>query len=440
MKNNLFLLFIMSIILLIFLVNIIFFGGESIKEEPCQYISLDSEVEAIGLVVNCPVFVTETETEAKTEINTENETETVTEILNEPETECQTETTVFDEDLNLDEEISTEDPYAEKGSENAEIAIEDINVQTETAYPTENFHEYLSETVPQQKAEELEDFTEKTVPTEPEPVNEETQYSEPAAENNNEPEIYHKKITGIDIDKKELEEKIDLLCDELKDLYFRLVNLAEREDISDMYHNDPKSFFDNYEEYLMKREGIKYRELFDNEDFLIKLSVDDYDLDQLNVLSEIAFGIRNLYGINFEVEIFISRYIQYIDLQKEYDQIIDNIIDDDMSEYDAVNRISDYLCERLSYQSGQQFPDIALETGKANCMGYSILFRTLCRKIGIDVEYVNGYLIKNHGAHAWNRVNIDDEWYYIDVTFTDAYGKNFGLTEKLWNDRELSKD
>lgn len=71
-------------------------------------------------------------------------------------------------------------------------------------------------------------------------------------------------------------------------------------------------------------------------------------------------------------------------------------------------------------------PDDILRHRKAVCLGYSILFDSLCAVAGIPAECVYGYVYMPWyevgdtlflDSHAWNAVQIDGEWKLIDATW-----------------------
>ena len=65
----------------------------------------------------------------------------------------------------------------------------------------------------------------------------------------------------------------------------------------------------------------------------------------------------------------------------------------------------------------------ALVDGRAVCEGYSRAFQLLCSEMGITCVSVNGTAEDESddgdGNHIWNAVQLDDEWYYVDVTWND---------------------
>lgn len=70
-----------------------------------------------------------------------------------------------------------------------------------------------------------------------------------------------------------------------------------------------------------------------------------------------------------------------------------------------------------------------LHKKKAVCYGYALLFKTLCDYAGIKAEIIEGYArtrpyqVGNNMSvnHAWNAVQINDHWYYLDATWAAGY-------------------
>lgn len=83
------------------------------------------------------------------------------------------------------------------------------------------------------------------------------------------------------------------------------------------------------------------------------------------------------------------------------------------------------VLQELLYTSEDKVIERTLETKKAICSGYSLLFKKLCDDIRIECEIVNGYsrqyldafIEKEIVDHAWNTVKIDGRWYLIDTTW-----------------------
>ena len=57
----------------------------------------------------------------------------------------------------------------------------------------------------------------------------------------------------------------------------------------------------------------------------------------------------------------------------------------------------------------------AIVDKKAVCEGIAYAFCLLAKKAGVNSTVVNG--IVNGGRHSWNMIQIDFEYYHIDVTW-----------------------
>lgn len=118
-------------------------------------------------------------------------------------------------------------------------------------------------------------------------------------------------------------------------------------------------------------------------------------------------------------------------------------IDDKMSAYDAAIRIYTKVLNSVDYDSialnneeekGGPDPNKidylrsicgVFLNGKAVCEGYARAIAYLMQKSGIECSEAAGHVTKNGtndkngGAHAWNIIRIDGEYYYMDSTWDD---------------------
>ena len=61
-------------------------------------------------------------------------------------------------------------------------------------------------------------------------------------------------------------------------------------------------------------------------------------------------------------------------------------------------------------------------TKETICVGFSLMFKEIMDRNGIDCEYVEGYSHKDGtGAHAWNIINLNGKKYPLDLTKDNAW-------------------
>ena len=79
--------------------------------------------------------------------------------------------------------------------------------------------------------------------------------------------------------------------------------------------------------------------------------------------------------------------------------------------------------------------------GKAVCQGYAESFKLCMDILGIPCVIVTG--TGNGGAHAWNAVELDGEWYMVDVTWDDPVPDTPGRVGYAYlnlTDEKMSRD
>lgn len=132
-------------------------------------------------------------------------------------------------------------------------------------------------------------------------------------------------------------------------------------------------------------------------------------------------------------------------IQKRIDEVVPRYlegIDDSMSAYDVALRLHvkvismvdyDTIALRKQKQEGGPKSDkidylrticgVFLD-GKAVCEGYARAMQYLLQKCGIESAEVAGFIHKENGerdgAHAWNIIKIDGDYYYLDTTWDDS--------------------
>ena len=136
--------------------------------------------------------------------------------------------------------------------------------------------------------------------------------------------------------------------------------------------------------------------------------------------------------------------------QAAVDSAIASCVTDGMSDYEIAKALHDYLALNneydMRYYSGGM-PRIsytaygALVNRTSVCAGYALAYERLMDQVGIPCEYVTG--MTTRGSHAWNIVQIDGEWYHVDVTWDDPTPDREGYVRYkyfLKSDKAMSRD
>lgn len=103
-----------------------------------------------------------------------------------------------------------------------------------------------------------------------------------------------------------------------------------------------------------------------------------------------------------------------------------------LSDYEKVKAVHDYLVKRCEYTGGFGGSLYgALFLRRTVCVGYAGVFLRAMIKEGIPVTY------EVNSDHAWNTVQVDGQWYNIDVTWDDPIGGEENYQYFLKSDQEF---
>ncbi len=108
--------------------------------------------------------------------------------------------------------------------------------------------------------------------------------------------------------------------------------------------------------------------------------------------------------------------------RKAFDEKVKEIVSkigSDWSDYQKEKYIHDYVVNTMEYKKGVKHSYDAyggIINNVGVCEAYSESFQALCYAVGVNANQVFG---NAGGAHKWNVVKLDGEWYMIDVTFDD---------------------
>ena len=116
-------------------------------------------------------------------------------------------------------------------------------------------------------------------------------------------------------------------------------------------------------------------------------------------------------------------------------EMVESVTTPAMSDREKVKAVHDWIINHTRYDyENYQRGTIPRESygiegvmlkGVAVCQGYAETFDYAMSVLGIQCEMVCGYV---RGSHAWNRVFIEGQWLYIDVTWDDpvsSMGRNY---------------
>jgi len=110
------------------------------------------------------------------------------------------------------------------------------------------------------------------------------------------------------------------------------------------------------------------------------------------------------------------------EIEKATDEIL-FYIDPGMSDVEKIMTVHDYMIFHYDYDTVSEEPNrnlLIMTEKKGVCMAYTFAFTHLMNKLGIETRYVSSEEMN----HAWNLVNVNREWFHIDLTWDDPVYKN----------------
>ena len=94
--------------------------------------------------------------------------------------------------------------------------------------------------------------------------------------------------------------------------------------------------------------------------------------------------------------------------------------------WDKALSLHDWLTHNAYYDGHFQYygPDGVLLHGRGVCNSYARAYMLLCEAANIPVHRVTGVATNSSGrseSHAWNAIQLEGDWYLVDVTWDDPY-------------------
>ncbi len=115
------------------------------------------------------------------------------------------------------------------------------------------------------------------------------------------------------------------------------------------------------------------------------------------------------------------------------------------TDVEKVKAVNDYIVSNTAYTDSTKASPHSAYTVLAEhggvCQGYALLAHSMLQKLGIETQYIIGYV--GQEGHAWNLVKLDGQWYHLDTTWNDPVPDRKGAVRYqyfLVDDRTMARD
>ncbi len=99
------------------------------------------------------------------------------------------------------------------------------------------------------------------------------------------------------------------------------------------------------------------------------------------------------------------------------------MVDDGWEDWEKALYVHDYIAVHFDYNHGTSDAMYTaygmLRDGMAVCDGYASLYSMALNRVGLKATKVT------NSGHAWNMVNVENSWYYVDVSTDDRFHGDF---------------
>ncbi|MGN0961163.1 MAG: transglutaminase domain-containing protein, partial [Christensenellales bacterium] len=203
---------------------------------------------------------------------------------------------------------------------------------------------------------------------------------------------------------------------------------------------------ENY--YFPEAEWVPYYEksthTMRNKDEKYDTPYDNFASDKQILYTSVSSSEELYWAVENKITPIVDKNSMAETIYTKAKSVLNSIISDEMTDYEKVLSIFDWICANTSYdyyslqdgaystESVTIVPAYYLEgvflTGYAVCDGFSKAFSLMCNMEGIDAIRIVGTAVSggSQGGHAWNKVLLDKnpeddilaEYYLVDITWT----------------------
>ena len=208
--------------------------------------------------------------------------------------------------------------------------------------------------------------------------------------------------------------------------------------VKEMTEEDKAEYLNELYEHMLNKEEVIEMHFYgseqDMEEFAINSATEVFRLDKEDTSSDYDYMRYVHYATNVEMVgrwsqykiVYTMSYLESKEQTEQVDKEIKRIIKKykikNMSDYNKIKTIHDYIVDHCHYDLSVDLnsPYAALLKGASACQGYAALFYKMMTEAGVPCRVITG--TANGSLHAWNIVKLGDVWYNVDTTWDDPVG------------------
>lgn len=195
-------------------------------------------------------------------------------------------------------------------------------------------------------------------------------------------------------------------------------------------------------EYVSSDEAVysEHKHLFDT--FLKKYPYFFHIKRDGSLSLQVTEDYKHLELYRFNYTINYDDISEWIPKVEEHLEDYYSSLKEGMSQAEVAYALYYKMTQKTHYHDGLYSGDVlgALTEGFSVCQGYSYTYFMLLESLGlVPTEHVRGLDRNSMREHVWNRVQIDGEWYNMDVTWDD-HDKNKKTSSSCFGEYFLTSD